>query len=769
MLKKIVSLSLLLSVLTLSVKAQLPTKLVDKFEKEKVIINDKIYAHVNKSAYWVGETVWFKIYNFSNLTKQLSNLSKVAYVEILDDHQQPKVQVMVSLENGLGKGMLVLPSSLETGRYSIRAYTNLMKNAGESGFFQQSLDITNPNNLKWALSENKVDFYPEGGHLIENLKSKIAVRVTNNGMGLRIKGAIVNSKNDTVAVVKTSESGIGTFELQPKSNENYKFVAGISKDIIVKNLPPAQTAGYAIKLSESERYWDISVSANKSDGKVFVVIHNENKIENVSEFHAANGKLDFNFEKNSVESGLHNLVILDNSGKTLAKRIFFKPFGKGLALNATVSKPVYKQRQKIDLTISTSSIDVVKKDLNEPLYGSISVYKIDQFYNEINDPNLSWLALKSFGNGTIDLAETDAATMDDFLLTQDWKTYTWSENSVTMKFLPEHNGNLIQGKISSGLDRGRTLYLSSTKNPATFYQTKTDSSGNFIFNPGKLFGKHELIIQTDYSKDSTTQISINNPFYEGNSQSKSRVAAPLTFTKPGDQLQASVFANQVEKAYGQTPYLFVPNQIDTNMFYGSPDKTYVLSDYTKFNTLEDVLREYVSEITLIKRQKGFSLKIVGGDEYLKDNPLVLYDGIPYFDLDKMLLTNPDDIFKLDIVKSKYHYNGETYDGILHFRSKKANISDYYLSRNAMVVDYEGLQDEVKFQEVRYESEDSRLNPIPNYRSALYWNPDLVVKPDNIFTTSFFAPDLVGKYKVVIQAVSKSGATFSKILELDVVK
>src|SRR5579863_1923448 len=153
-------------------------------------LREKLFIHINKSFYLTGEILWFKIYCAEGSTSKLLDVSKVAYIELVDNNHTPVMQAKVALKDGTGNGSLFLPFSLNDGNYQIRAYTNWMKNFDASGYFENEITIINP--LKTLTSETKptksvydVQFFPEGGHLVRGLTSKVAFKVTGaDGNGL---------------------------------------------------------------------------------------------------------------------------------------------------------------------------------------------------------------------------------------------------------------------------------------------------------------------------------------------------------------------------------------------------------------------------------------------------------------------------------------------------------------------------------------------------------------------------------------------------------
>ena len=99
---------------------------------------EKLFLHTDKSSYLSNELCWFKIYNVEGVFHTPFDISKIAYVEILDNNTIPVVQEMASIENGIGHGSIKIPATVKSGEYRIRAYTNWMKNFGSDYFWIQT-------------------------------------------------------------------------------------------------------------------------------------------------------------------------------------------------------------------------------------------------------------------------------------------------------------------------------------------------------------------------------------------------------------------------------------------------------------------------------------------------------------------------------------------------------------------------------------------------------------------------------------------------------
>ncbi len=114
------------------------------FEKySSKFLHEKVFVHTDKSFYTAGEIVWFKLYTVEASFHKPSGLSKIAYLEIINNDLKPVLQAKISLNEGIGNGSLFIPLWFNSGAYKIRAYTNWMKNFSPDYYFEKDLTIVN--------------------------------------------------------------------------------------------------------------------------------------------------------------------------------------------------------------------------------------------------------------------------------------------------------------------------------------------------------------------------------------------------------------------------------------------------------------------------------------------------------------------------------------------------------------------------------------------------------------------------------------------------
>jgi len=152
--------------------------------------------------------------------------------------------------------------------------------------------------------------------------------------------------------------------------------------------------------------------------------------------------------------------------------------------------------------------------------------------------------------------------------------------------------------------------------------------------------------------------------------------------------------------------------------------------------------------------------------FFDNNPLVLIDGVPVFDMNKIMAVDPLKIKKLEVVSRKFYKGKDTYEGILSFSTYQGDLGGYSLDPNALVVRYDGLQINKEFYSPSYEDPSQRKNRLPDFRTTLFWSPNLQLNQSNN-TLQFYSSDLPGQYLILIEGLSPDGKPGSGQFVIDV--
>ncbi|WP_278019694.1 hypothetical protein [Flavobacterium ginsengisoli] len=112
--------------------------------QQTITLDETVYVHSNATSFVTGETLLYKVYCLKSSDKTPSNISKIAYVEIVDNNHKSVFKTKIALENGVGQGDYFIPTTVKTGNYKLVGYTNWMLNKPISELFQLDINIINP-------------------------------------------------------------------------------------------------------------------------------------------------------------------------------------------------------------------------------------------------------------------------------------------------------------------------------------------------------------------------------------------------------------------------------------------------------------------------------------------------------------------------------------------------------------------------------------------------------------------------------------------------
>ncbi|MEP6846838.1 MAG: hypothetical protein ABI861_12580 [Panacibacter sp.] len=753
-------------------------------------IQEKIFVHTDKNFYLTGEIIWFKLYNIDASFHKPLNLSKVAYVEILDTLNNPVLQAKIELDSGKGNGSFYLPQAISSGNYKLRAYTNWMKNFDPAYFFQKKITVINFQKIPAyrvddSIQKYDVQFFPEGGDLVNGLQSKVAFKaITQKGNSFNFNGYLLD-EGDTLLQFKPHHAGMGNFVFTPAKNHIYKaIIAPVIGNTFTKELPLVYETGYNMTATEAgNNKINVSVQTNIASIKqVYLFAHTRESVKVAAAADLQNGKAVFVFDRSLLGDGISQITVFNDQKKPVCERLYFKMPAETLQLSLNTDQPVYTTRSKVNIDISSENIF----PKNDASCLSLAVYRLDSLQS-IDDHTIeTYLLLSSDLGGYIEnpsyyftATEKDAAiALDDLMLTNGWRRFKWNDVLQNQKpffeFVPEFNGHIITGKVTdtkTGMaQKGIETFLSVPGSMTQFRTSRSDANGRVKFEMQNFFAGNSIVVQPNTLTDSTNKIDIDDPF----SKRFSDVPIP-SFHRPvnyPNTLSDQSISMQVQNIYTADKlkvFSFPP--IDSSAFYLHPDYKYLLDDYTRFTSLEEVLREYVVLVNVSRRNGRVYLPVVdvASNQLFQSDPLVLLDAVPVFNFNKLLEFDPLKLKSLEVVNRRYFFGNSVFDGILNMKTYSANLSNYEFSPNTLVMDYEGLQLEREFYAPSYDNDAALSSHLPDFRNVLQWLPDINLKHDEKKSIHFYTSDLPGNYAAVVQGISSGGLCGSKIIIFDVKK
>ena len=306
----IFSLLMLLPVRGVAQTTQKPTTLegwADRLTRfGKAIPQEKVFVQLDNTCYFLGDTIWYAAYTRRTDRNLPSNVSRILYVELLNQDGFLVERQLVEMRQGRGHGNFVLADTLYAGYYELRAYTRWQLNWGitekehtseaEAWFFNKDLakefyrdydklysrvfpvydkpqepgeyyrDMTTRPLRRYYKSgaeapQLQLSLFPEGGHVVAGVPCRVAFEAATEA-GEAVEGNLrmnneklkmKNEKGEEMDETPAVSRGRGVFTFTPEAGQEYEFTF-IDKDgrTAKAKLPKAETDGVALHV-ERER------------------------------------------------------------------------------------------------------------------------------------------------------------------------------------------------------------------------------------------------------------------------------------------------------------------------------------------------------------------------------------------------------------------------------------------------------------------------------------------------------------------------------------
>jgi hypothetical protein len=776
-------------------------------------LQEKIFVHADKPDYLAGELCWFKLYCVDGSSHKPLDLSKLAYVDVLDRDDRTILQGKIALIRGEGSGSFYLPLTLASGNYKLRAYTNWMKNFGPDYYYEQTLTIINtlkpltpdgvrplaataaaPDGAGGAGSGGAtIAFFPEGGNLVKELSSVVAFRATDGqGRGVDCRGVIVDERQDTVVSFVSLHSGIGQFAFTPSGDHRYKAMfsfpagaggnaavggpdgnvaAGGADSTLTKDLPVAGDQGFVMRVREEDaKRMRVTVHARAGASPwVYLFARTGQSHPLALKMSLVQDSASLLVDKDSLGEGVTQWTVFDANLRPVCERLSFKRPAEPSRVDVGADRQQYSTRKKVSLDIALSGKAGTMPSL------SLSVYRDDSLQTGSPGNIYGYLWLGSDLKGRIDSPEyyiteqgpaADQA-LDNLMLTHGWRRFRWesirklADSQMVFANPIEYSGHVVTGRLTDTRTgeplRDRLCTLSVPGINYRFQNGRTDAAGRLFFDVKDFYGSTGIVLHSGTLADSPCKTEIFSPFSEqyagdppGGLDLSDSTAAWLTRRSLGMQEQNIFATDSMQRLRVSFP--------DTLHFFGVPDQTYMLDDYTRFITMEEVIREYVANINVNHVHGNLHIlveDILRKQFFDEDNTLVLLDGVPVPD-DKIFFYDPLKVKKLEVLNKRYFLGAAAYSGVLSFTTYRGDYPGLELDRHSILVDYEGMQWEREFYAPSYATEEESAARLPDFRDLMFWSPEIHFDAQGKSRVSFYTSDLPGNYKIVIQGIGPDG-------------
>lgn len=397
---------------------------------------EKLYIHFDKNIYSKAETIWFKAYLLDDGLPQA--LSKNFYADWYDDKGNFICHNSFPIFQSSANGQFVVPDDYKGKTLHIKAYTTWMLNFDTAFLFNKTFSIYQPNSTSATtkIIKPKLEFFAEGGDIINGISSFVAFKATNQYLQpINIRGIVKNAEGQVIDSIKSEHDGMGLLYIEnPNSNTTYTayWQDDITRTNYTTTLPKVNTDGIGLQVQQLNNNIVVKLTrpADASDDKKLLHIF---CFKGSTTLYQVNAKLVANATRNieiptaNFGTGIIQITVCNANYLPLAERIVFvnnndysyTPSVKIELLNTT-------KRAKNRIEISDTSA----------IFSNMSAAITDATIDSDSTTNIvSHLLLTSDIKGYVHkpnyyFLNTDDSTqqnLDLVMLTNGWRKYNWQK------------------------------------------------------------------------------------------------------------------------------------------------------------------------------------------------------------------------------------------------------------------------------------------------------------------------------------------------------
>ena len=615
-----------------------------------------------------------------------------------------------------------------------------------------------------------VKFFPEGGALINIPHQNVAFKAQGaDGFSKEIEGFLFNSKGDTLTNFRSEHNGMGIFTMNPVNNETY-YVTVRTNDSITKrfDLPAIEPKGISIAMSHYKqeiRYEIQKTEATEWPQKLFLLAHTRGKLAILQPI---NPKRTFGKMNDSLfTEGITHFMLIDEQGNALSERLIFVPDHKPNQWQITTDQPTYGKREKVSLQIAA------KDSEGNPVEGTFSVSITDRKSiqpDSLADNILSNLLLTSDLKGYVEdpafyFLNQDARTLrsiDYLMMTHGWRRHKM-ENVLRTPSLNFTNyiekGQTISGRImgffGANVKKGPICVLAPKYN--IIATTETDEKDQFIVNTSFRDSTTFLVQARTKKGFAGVDILMDPPQYPVATHKAPYFNGATTFME--DYLMNT--RDQYYMEGGMRVYNLKEVTVTAKRERPSSKSIYT-GGINTYTVEEDRLQGY-GQTAFDAASRLPSVTITNGSEiHIRNNSepaIIVIDDIVYEDASDILKDiQVSDMSSISLLRGAdaVILGPRASGGAVVITLKDPRNLPARPAQGIITYTPLGYSESVEFYHPTYDTPEKKNAQRSDFRSTVYWNPELRLDAEGKATIEYYTPDSTAPEDIIIEGVDKNG-------------
>jgi len=749
---------------------------------DNYFLDDREIIHVqfNKNIYLNNEDIAFKGYVFSkNNNIPYFNTSNIQ-LTIYNEKEEVVQKQLLFTANGMFSGGIQLDKNFKTGKYLFHFYSNWMNNFKEDDSFSQIIEINEidePFNLKIKepnYKTAKIEFFPEGGAIIDGISNTIGVRFTDcNNQGLELNNILIfDSKSNEISHFNTNKMGIGVLYLTADINEKYTLKAQSNEQIITQDLPTVQRTGIAIGYNNNLPNNKLAISVKTNEigvefyqNKKLNLLIQQNGYSVLKEINFDNQQKDqvLFIDKKYMQNGVNSIRLIDENLNEITERLIYNYAAARtvVTLNTKiVANDSISLSGKTDLIKGNLSISILPEK-NIGFYTKRSILGTYYLNTHLENPEIDNYSYFDPEN------KNSKRDMDYLMLVQKrskllWENIKSNPPILNYKF---NKGLTISGKIEGRINpnANKTVSLISLKNNV-FEKIKLEKDNTFKLDNYFVQDSTVYVLQLENEKNA----AVFSKIVAQVSDNQTKFVLPIRFNKtkcPVEKItpESIVFSNSKLKNTIDLDEVLIKSKkkeaFTHNKGINISAVAYKIDD-SEFGTILDFIGRNGFR-TGINPATNDAFINSSRDAFASGSPEVFVDGILLFDFNLLFDLDIDTVDEVYIDKSGLGSARLNSSGTIKIFLKRGKENSFYISKCSTLIAIGGFSKNITFKNSNFDTQKEF-----NALGTMNWTSKIQLKENENFEIKFPKRDQ-NIIEVLIEGFSDDGKLISEIKKIPV--
>lgn len=769
---------------------------------------EKVFLQTSKLVYRVGERVHFKAFVTHSVSGKPSRLSNVLYVDLVDERDSIHNRFLLNAADFATDGSFVLPDTIGSGHYWLRAYTKLSLKDAEQPMAVQVLYVINsllPDRYVTSVQKPsltgsgdsvRVQFFPEGGTMVGGANTLLAIKTTDlTGNPVSAKGLLKDDRDSVVVSWQTDNRGLGKFRFFCWTWRRYQLhLQRPGLPDLRYTVPSVNLFGAQLAVIDHNGIRKLRVLLEDSifrKDKVTYVLGISG--DSLCFSGVGKGSYELVIPEYRFPGNVAHFVLFDEKKHLLSERsVYIKPEANQVQL--TADKTRYSAREKVTVSFKISDSD------NRP--------QVASFLVSVNDSSQSqaYVALKPEG---MDDIMRSIFLPGEELTPEEWELKLLTEKNRYQVDLHDPSKKIIANKEDSSLFISGTVW--DTRNRPVAQKIVT------------LFGDMKAKVFTSDTTDAEGRFCFPFTAYDDRTRFNLQVTDLSGRLFPSKMIMDTNLVFPVVLTPEKLKQRLVKEEIETVR------KAMILQSRSD-TLIQNRGKEWLTDVTvtgLVKKDPGYDVKkrqslfskiippevfaklggnslgnvifrvpgihlrngyvtVTGGNSFAigaATEPLLIIDGVPIPSdtSDKLPGSEPSPVLlalnRIDPSSVEFMevligpeaaiYGVRGGNGVIIVNTRtRMVLSENNLANGVRNLIVKGFHVPEPFEQRDYSLKEIRNSRIPDIRSSLiFWQGDGLTDADGKATISFYTADIATSYTVTVTGITAMGVRFRKQLTI----